>query len=475
MIPLPNPSLIRKWSTNIKCDPGFIEEAFTSLSNQIDLSPVNKDCCLVIDAMSIRKQTLWNPEKDQYSGFVDLGNEIPNVQCDKMASEALVFLLAGTRSHWKCPVGYFLVDKISAKDQAMLVLKSLKMAATAGLKVWSVTADGTAVNLSTFETLGCKLSGTYDEMKTSFKHPTTGEDVYIILDPCHMLKLARNALGHLGSFVDGDGNKIKWHYIEELQQLQQQEGLNLANKLSINHLKYQKHKMNVRLAAQTLSSSVANAIEFLDVSAKHPSFCDSQGTVKFIRTIDQLFDMLNSRNPIGKGFKTPLRLQSKDTWQEIFSTTAKYLLSLKTNTSPTQLLSTTARKTFIIGFVTCIKSTISMATQMLCAPTNPFKYLLTYKFSQDHIELLFSCTRARGGWNNNPNCLQFKYALRKMLIRNAITASKNANCVDFTGCNNITPLFHVRKHKAVEPAKNKKENKDDPAKNERGKPRRKHI
>ena len=33
----------------------------------------------------------------------------------------------------------------------------------------------------------------------------------------------------------------------------------------------------------------------------------------------------------------------------------------------------------------------------------PFKYLLTYKFSQDHIELLFSCIRAKGGWNNNPN------------------------------------------------------------------------
>jgi hypothetical protein len=80
-----------------------------------------------------------------------------------------------------------------------------------------------------------------------------------------MLKLARNALGY---FVDGDGNEIKWHYIKELQQLQQQEGLNLANKLSMNHFKYDKHKMNVRLAAQTLSSSVANAIEFLDVSTK---------------------------------------------------------------------------------------------------------------------------------------------------------------------------------------------------------------
>jgi hypothetical protein len=457
MIPLPNPSLVRKWSSSIKCDPGFIKEAFTSLSNQIHASPDNKDCCLVIDAMSIRKQTLWNSEKEQYSGFVDRGDEIPNVKSDVLASEALVFLLVGARSHWKCPIGYFLVDKISAKDQAMLVSKSLEMAAKAGLKVWSVTADGTAVNLRTFEILGCKLSGTYDEMKTSFKHPKTGEDVYIILDPCHMLKLTRNALGHLGSFIECDGNPIKWHYIEELHELQQQEGLNLANKLSMNHLNYQKHEMNVRLAAQTLSSSVANAIKFLDVSTKHPSFRDSEGTVKFIHTIDRLFDMLNSRNPFGKGFKTPLRLQSKDTWQEIFSTTAKYLLSLKTNTLPTQLLSTTARKTFIIGFVACIKSTISMADQMLGAPTNPFKYLLTYKFSQDHIELLFSCIRARGGWNNNPNCLQFKYALRKMLMRNAITASKNANCVDFTGCNSITPLFHVRKHKA--PAN--KENEDE--------------
>ena len=76
---------------------------------------------------------------------------------------------------------------------------------------------------------------------------------------------------------------------------------------------------------------------------------------------------------------------------------------------------------------------------------NPFKYLLTYKFSQDHIELLFSCICSRGEWNNNPNCLKFKYAIRKMLMRYAITASKNANCVDFTGCNSIIPLFHTSK------------------------------
>ena len=185
------------------------------------------------------------------------------------------------------------------------------MAAKAGLKVWSVTADGTAVNLRTFDILGCNFNGSYDEMTTSIIHPTTGEEVFIILDPCHMLKLARNALAHLGTIVDAEGNAIGWQHIEELQKLQELEGLNLGNKLSSNHLKFQKHKMNVRLAAQTLSSSVADAIEFLDKSTKLPSFCNSHGTVKFIHTIDRLFDILNSRNPIAKGFKTPLRQKTR--------------------------------------------------------------------------------------------------------------------------------------------------------------------
>ena len=392
--------------------------------------------------MLIRKQTLWNPEKDEYSGFINLGDVIPKPRSDKLASEALVFLLVGTRSHWKCPIGYFLVDKITAKDQATLVTKYLQKAA----KVWSVTADGTAVNLRTFEILGCKFSGSYDEMQSSFIHPTTGEDMFAIFDPSHMLKLPRNSLAQLGSFMDGEGNIIKWDYIVQLQNLQIEEGLNMANKLTTNHLKFEKHKMNVRLAAQTLSSSVANAIDFLDKSVKLPNFAGSSGTVVFIGTIDRLFDLLNSRNPWAKGFKAPLRLSSKDTWQEILLSTAEYLLSLKTTTSMPQPLSTSKRKTFVIGFVTCIKSNISVATQMLSLSTNAFQYLLTYKFSQDHIELLFFCIRSRGGWNNNPNSLQMKYALRKMLMRNAITASKNANCVDFTACNNLIPLFHTRKH-----------------------------
>ena len=73
--------------------------------------------------------------------------------------------------------------------------------------------------------------------------------------------------------------------------------------------------MNVKVAAQTLSSSVADAIEFLMFS-QNPSFIGAEGTINFIRIIDQLFDIMNSRNPYGKHFKKPLSLKNCTYWEK---------------------------------------------------------------------------------------------------------------------------------------------------------------
>ena len=440
IIPLPQQSLIKKWSNTLECEPGFIKESFEALKKESTVDREKKDCCLIIDALSIRKQMLWDNNKDNFVGFVNYG-PIPALKPDVLATEAVVFLLVGTRSNWKCTIGYFLADKMSSQTQAELVKIALKMAAEAGLRVWSITADGTKVNLSMFKELGCEFGTLYDSFVTKFKHPTEEYFVYIILDPCHMLKLARNALADMKLFVDSEGNVISWHFFSSLREIQEDEGFNLANKFTSKHFEFQKRKMNVALAAQTLSSSVADSIDFLNGAMKHEKFQQSEATVKFVRVIDRLFDMLNSRSPIGKGFKQPLRPETRETWEEILKTTAVYLLGLKTPQKD-KLLSTHKRNTFILGFVTCIKSTLEMTKEMF-STADPFKYLLTHKYSQDHIELLFSCVRARGGWNNNPNCLQLKYALRKMLLRNAITASKNANCLSFeTTSTSIIPLYH---------------------------------
>ena len=75
-----------------------------------------------------------------------------------------------------------------------------------------------------------------------------------------MLKLARNALAEIGTFIAQNGKEIKWVYTDYLHQLQQREGLRLGNRLTAAHLAWHKQKMKVNLAAQTLSDSVADAL-----------------------------------------------------------------------------------------------------------------------------------------------------------------------------------------------------------------------
>ena len=77
-------------------------------------------------------------------------------------------------------------------------------------------------------------------------------------------------------------------------------------------------------------------------------------------------------------------------------------------------------------------SILSISKNLLERAESPFEYVLTYRFSQDTLEMYFSKIRSRFGWNNNPTALQFKYALRSLLLKNKIEAPKTANCVQLT-------------------------------------------
>lgn len=44
------------------------------------------------------------------------------------------------------------------------------------------------------------------------------------------------------------------------------------------------------------------------------------------------------------------------------------------------------------------------------------KYILSYKLSQDHLEIFFSVIRSKGGYNNNPSARQFEAIYKKLLV-----------------------------------------------------------
>ena len=103
---------------------------------------------------------------------------------------------------------------------------------------------------------------------------------------------------------NGSGAQISWKFFEELLKIQRTEGLSVANKLSLRHTQYHNQKMNVKLAAQTFSKSVADALTYAKEYFDELKGCEA--TIEFINIINDAFDILNSRNLTAFGFKKGL-------------------------------------------------------------------------------------------------------------------------------------------------------------------------
>ena len=317
-------------------------------------------CGLVVDEMSIRKHLEWDWHK--FIGYTDIGNDTEDDNSPP-ASEAFVFLTVSLNSNWKVPFGYFLIDGLAVSERANLVETCLLKLSDVGVKTVSLTCDGPHCNQAMLKILGAKLD--VETLNPSFTHPAdSNQKFYIILDVCHMLKLVRNTLATQKVLFDGDDGMVQWEFIEQLHKLQNQQGLRLANKLRAAHIQWEKQKMKVNLAAQTISASVADAIEFCDQVLKFPAFRGSSPTVKFIRMFDHLFDVFNSRNLLGKYYKSPLQESNQEAWQPFLQRAMQYVKGL-TDPSGTPV-HRTKRKTGFLGFLCAIKSV--ECEQPVCVP-----------------------------------------------------------------------------------------------------------
>ena len=449
---LPHPQTIRKWYSSISADPGFTVAAFTALKSHVaERKEAGKDtvCSLMMDEMYIHKQTEFGG--DQIHGYVDIGSgEIENV----IATQALVLMVVAINESWKIPIAYFLINSMTGSERANLIRESLVRLHAIGVRVISLTCDGPSQNFAMIRELGAKLD--IFDMRSFFLHPEDHtQKIYVILDPCHMLKLLRNVFSTVGVLVREDGQQIMWKYIEELHKLQEKEGLRLGNKLKMAHIQWRNQKMKVNLAAQLFSSSVADALEYSEKELKYPQFTGSAATVQFLRTIDAAFDVLNSRNPLGRGHKAPIKPATKHRAIGILEEAESLLRGLKVKGKDNKLvpLHATQKKTPTCGFIACGRSVIGIYEDLVEQPAAPCRYLLTYKLSQDHLELFFSAIRARGGYNNNPNVRQFRGAYKRLLVRHQVKKG-TGNCLlrDNTTILDSTPAnINIARRLGIEP------------------------
>ncbi|KAE9533032.1 hypothetical protein AGLY_009460 [Aphis glycines] len=343
--------------SSTQCEPGFLSEVFNYLKEEVKKFDWLQDCCLIFDSMAIKKQLIWESSTGKFLGSIEFGDGSEN---SELATEALVFLVVSLTKRFKCPIAYFFVNKINSSVLSTLITSAISKLYDIDIRIWSVTCDGTSSNVQCFKKLGCNFN--VNENDFNWKFTVGGKlECNAMFDTCHMLKLVRNTLADKKLFKHSDNDGI------------------------------------------SLSSGVADAIEYLQQKGEI-IFQKSESTVYFIRQIDRLFDILNSRIPFAKGYKSPIDASNIKSIESVFNNTIDYLKTLRIEESPVYI---SGRKMFVIGFI------------------------VNMKISQDHLELFFfACVRSRGGCNNNPNCIQFKHTLRQLLFtRNIIVNS--GNCCDF--------------------------------------------
>jgi len=225
----------------------------------------------------------------------------------------LVFLAVGINGYWKLPIGYFLIDGLNGQERANLLQKAIELLPNTGVKINSITFDSTSVNITMVKSLGADLN-----TRPYIINPLRNEPIYI-LDAPHMIKLVRNAWGEKKYKKKLNGQSelvpkvlqnskeqpIRWNYLEMLYQLECEKGLHAGTKITIRHIKYTDEKMNIHLAAQTLSQSVADALMFL--KDRELGFKNVDATVEFVTYMNNAFDILNCRSKFSiKPYNKPI-------------------------------------------------------------------------------------------------------------------------------------------------------------------------
>ena len=141
----------------------------------------------------------------------------------------------------------------------------------------------------------------------------------------------RNALGSWKTLIDGKNNVIRWQHIVDLYEYQKNNGFTLANKLTKQHVMFEKKPMKVKYAVQVLSQSVANALLTMS-ELKQEKFENVEATVEYLTTFDSIYDIMNSRSLQDKFGKAAVQEKNEKNWKANFEKTAAYICTLKSNT-----------------------------------------------------------------------------------------------------------------------------------------------
>lgn len=250
-----------------------------------------------------------------------------------------------------------------------------------------------------------------------------GKKIVIVLDPPHMIKLVRNCLVAEKQIVRNH-KVISSRFFEYLVSHKSDPNIQL-HKLSYTHIEWEKNKISVRIADQTLSESTANAMQIL-CDQKNHLFITCSETIHFIRNFNKLFDIFNAEHKNSENkFKIGL---NESNAQEVFEFLNYMISYIKTLTIRRINILESNRSTGFIGFIINIESLKIMYHELILTKKLPI--ILLFYLGQDLLESLFPRIRGYLGGNDNPSTTQLIGSVRRIMIPNEFKASEHANWED---------------------------------------------
>ena len=215
-----------------------------------------------------------------------------------------------------------------------------------------------------------------------------------------------------------EGKRISWKWIKDFFDSDSQKAIRMAPRLTKKHLEVPPFSaMRVNLAAQVLSHTVAAGIcTYVDLGKMHD---EGMHTAEFVKLIDGLFDIFNSRNRLDiKILRRPISDRSNSShWPHL----EKCMAQLKA-------LNVVGSRSLpcISGWMMTINA-LKMLWSMLKGDYQ-FQFLCTSRLNQDALENLFSIIRGKGGHRDNPDPVHFQAAFKQVVVQNMFVPAPSANC-----------------------------------------------
>ena len=304
---LPSRRRLRDYKNYIRPERGFNKEIFKELNEKVKyFTNIEKYVVLLLDEMKIQENLVWDKHTGELIGYVDLGDTELNYaslqKVDEIATHVLSFLIRSIVNPFKFSLANFATTGATSYQMFPLYWKAVSICELqCNLKVVALTCDGASTNRKLFR-MHANMTEEEDmnpdvDVTYRISNPFSSEKryIYFISDPPHLIKTARNCLSNSGAgrctrYMWNNFKFILWSHITDLFYEDRECGLQLLPKLTYEHVKLTPYSvMNVKLAAQVLSSSVSKVLE-------HFGPADATGTAEFCSLMDTFFDIVNIRN-----------------------------------------------------------------------------------------------------------------------------------------------------------------------------------